>query len=295
MKKVFSGIWFFIARITLPLVIVFAVVNGARPEGEGFAVLAAPAFLLICGYLYVFDVEFWRGLARSGSCLIKGMTNFLSRFVLFTVTFSSVSLSEDITPYTLTSDSIPKINVISEAFLGDSILTLRNGEWRECITPKSTYTGNYSGSRVRYLSGVKMCKGNLSDKFYHPPYTNYTFGNDSLPVRWKSKGDKSSLCACYNGCGWCVKKLPENAVKQSLDYLPSNEIPSKSIEIIGIDKKILKFAYTERTRDDTNVVYREFNLDLQEGNLAAYKGAIIEIISSTNMSIAYKVKRNFKN
>ena len=40
---------------------------------------------------------------------------------------------------------------------------------------------------------------------------------------------------------------------------------------------------------------REFTLDLSEGNVVAYKGAIIEILEVTNMQIKYKVIRNFSS
>ena len=40
---------------------------------------------------------------------------------------------------------------------------------------------------------------------------------------------------------------------------------------------------------------REFQVDLTEGNVAAYKGAIIEVIDATNVQIKYKVIRNFSS
>lgn len=38
---------------------------------------------------------------------------------------------------------------------------------------------------------------------------------------------------------------------------------------------------------------REFSIDLSEDNTGAYKGAVFEIIKSTNSTIEYKVIRNF--
>jgi hypothetical protein len=38
---------------------------------------------------------------------------------------------------------------------------------------------------------------------------------------------------------------------------------------------------------------REFEIDLSEGNVAAYKGAIIEILDASNTTIKFKVIRNF--
>jgi len=39
---------------------------------------------------------------------------------------------------------------------------------------------------------------------------------------------------------------------------------------------------------------RDFEIDLDEGNVAAYKGAILEIQEATNVGITYKVIRGFQ-
>lgn len=63
MKKIFSGIWFFIMRVTLPLVIVFAVVAGARPEGEPLVINDLTSILYMI--LFVLLWNLWRSEAKS--------------------------------------------------------------------------------------------------------------------------------------------------------------------------------------------------------------------------------------
>ena len=56
----------------------------------------------------------------------------------------------------------------------------------------------------------------------------------------------------------------------------------------------LKFAYSEFTDGFSKQSYsREFQVDLTDGNVVAYKGAVIEIVEATNVLIKYKVIRNF--
>ena len=40
---------------------------------------------------------------------------------------------------------------------------------------------------------------------------------------------------------------------------------------------------------------REFDADLNDGNVVAYKGAVFEVLDATNASIRYKVIRHFQN
>tara|TARA_B110000503_G_C6844861_1_gene288319 strand:+ start:97 stop:537 length:441 start_codon:yes stop_codon:yes gene_type:complete len=63
MKKIFSGIWFFIMRVTLPLVIVFAVVAGARPEVEPLVINDLTSIVYMI--LFVLLWNLWRSEAKS--------------------------------------------------------------------------------------------------------------------------------------------------------------------------------------------------------------------------------------
>jgi|TARA_B110000211_G_C13846274_1_gene450171 hypothetical protein len=39
---------------------------------------------------------------------------------------------------------------------------------------------------------------------------------------------------------------------------------------------------------------REFNVDLNDGKVAGFKGAVFEVISADNVQIEYKVIRHFQ-
>jgi len=78
------------------------------------------------------------------------------------------------------------------------------------------------------------------------------------------------------------------------EYTISSDTLQQSIEYAGKSGNILKFIYSEfyasRARD---AFTREFQVDLSDGNVGAFKGAIFEILNADNTTITYKVVRNF--
>ena len=148
-----------------------------------------------------------------------------------------------------------------------------------------------------YRGGEPMCKVDLSSKYYSPTYDNGEgYGNKQRQdVRWKKKGNKSSLCQCVTGfCAACVKKLSEDDVDDGETFIYARNSFQQSIEYAGRSGDILKFNYSEFSDGWARQAFsREFQVDLSEGRVAAFKGAVLEIIEATNVQIKYKVIRNF--
>ena len=68
------------------------------------------------------------------------------------------------------------------------------------------------------------------------------------------------------------------------------------IEYTGSNDDLLTFTYSEfRDSYAREALNREFQVDLGKGNIAGFKGVILETIEATNMSIRYKVIRNFQS
>ena len=75
------------------------------------------------------------------------------------------------------------------------------------------------------------------------------------------------------------------------------------MEYSGKSGSVLKFIYSESKEiKDTSVgtlnlsrfpFTREFQVDLNEGNVGAYKGAVFEVLEATNANIKYKIIRHF--
>ena len=209
---------------------------------------------------------------------------------------SNQLMATDRVLYEETFQNKPNIGEESEVYLGDRMLTQGHGSWRECITLKKAYQRTQFGQTVTYKSNEPMCKASpTSKKIYWPNYQIspvYFF-----PVIWKPKGNKSKICVKkVLGNDFCVKKLPEDAVVENETFIYSDNTFQQSLEYAGRNGDILKFNFSEFSDAFARQAFtREFQIDLSEGNIAAYKGAIIEIIDATNVQIKYKVIRNFSS
>jgi len=201
------------------------------------------------------------------------------------------SISSDTELYEMVTLNAPVKGEEVEAYLGDNLIQSQTGAWKECITPKQTYYAKEAGRTMIYKEKEPLCKLSPKDKSYFPSYDNYTFyGPKPIPVTWKAKKNKSKLCAEN---GWaCAKKLPENAVETGVSFVSTE--PTKKIEYSGKKGNIMSFIFLINDPIKKQSESREIDLDLSEGNVLAYKGALIEIIEGTNMTIKYKVTRHFR-
>ncbi|MDC1019394.1 hypothetical protein OAR36_13155 [Pseudomonadales bacterium] len=208
--------------------------------------------------------------------------------------FSNQSASDDKVLYEEILYDKPKIGVESEVYLGDRMLTQATGSWRECITMRTTLQKTQMGYTATYKSNEPMCKMNLNDKNYMPTYEMFA-GYPKAPVVWKPKGKRSKICVkVVMGTSYCVKKLPEDAVLENVTFIYSDNTFQQSLEYAGRSGDVLKFNYSEFTGGFAREAFsREFQVDLADGNVAAYKGAIVEVINASNLKIKYKVIRNF--
>ena len=86
----------------------------------------------------------------------------------------------------------------------------------------------------------------------------------------------------------------DNSFDESKRYVIHPDRMQQTIEYAGKNGDILKFLYTEYSGGLARDAFtREFQLDLKEGNVGGFKGAIFEVLEATNMNIKYKVIRHF--
>ena len=215
---------------------------------------------------------------------------------LLSIFLTAQAVSATNTLYEQVRHNIPLIGASAEVYLGDRMLTQQVGEWKECITPKKTYSRSMMGVTALYKAGEPICKLQLKDKYYSPSYNNWGDEGRFL-VSWKGKRDKYKLCLIQSGfASGCIKKLSEDAVKSGETFIYAENSFQQSVEYAGKSGNILKFNYSEFINGFARQSFtREFQVDLSEGKIAAYKGAIIEILEATNVQIKYKVIRNFSS
>ena len=227
----------------------------------------------------------------------------------------------------LVDASHPPLNVEETVYLGDQMLLQRKGAFFECATPENNI--KVGGSTWYELLAAKpVCRPTTSDEyFYSFQYT--LMGNcrgfedkgtcfsmgfagkiaplpttkTSEPISIVDEGETYAVGILTDGFGgrkirkrYLKEGIPKDEIEIGQKFFTVDDSFQQTIEYAGKSGAILRFIYAEfkdnLARDSFT---REFQIDLSEGNVLAYKGAVIEVVSATNATITYKVIRNFKN
>lgn len=188
----------------------------------------------------------------------------MKRFALIIVLFPLFAQAEQKELNIEITDNNPKIGIETEVYLGDRMLAQGVGKWKECITPKQTFTKTRIGWTKIIKADEPLCKREGDDKYYWSDYDNaYGQGTTArYKVRWKQNKNKSSLCQCQMGmCVDCFKKLNEDDVEYGERFVHVENSLQQTIEYSGKQGELLNFLYSEfysgTTRDAFN---REFTL-----------------------------------
>lgn len=197
------------------------------------------------------------------------------------------------------TDNKPEIGISTTVYLGDRMLQQRRGQYQECIIPKFS-------SEAKDLLGVNhfvvkanepICRPSLNEKkyianTYHNYFNSAGGGFGDYKINYKPIGSRNfKLCSQ----GLCTDDMDLSQIDSSPFFVYSINTFQQTIEYGGRSGDVLKFTYSEFTDGFSRQAFnREFQVDLSQGKVAAYKGAVIEIESATNSSITYKVVRNFQ-
>lgn len=203
-------------------------------------------------------------------------------------------LYEDIT------DHKPDIGVSTTVYLGDRMLEQRHGQYKECIVPKFSHSAKKIGGWLLTIrQGEPICKTDIDSDSYLPNYIN---GQSSAAeavydVKLKSEKDGTyKICLTQMGMNaTCAKGKTATDFDAGPWFSYNKDSFQQTIEYSGRIGSVLKFTYSEFSDGYARQAFtREFQIDLNEGNIAAYKGAIIDIESANNASITYRVLRHFQ-
>ena len=95
--------------------------------------------------------------------------------------------------------------------------------------------------------------------------------------------------------GYKIKGIKKNELELDKNwFLFMEDSFQQAIEYSGKSGDILTFIYSEFTEGFARQAFtRKFRVDLSEGNVGAYKGAVFEVIEATNAQIKYKILRHF--
>lgn len=222
--------------------------------------------------------------------------------VAFTVGFflvlGSVAHAVEKVMYQEITDNKPEVGVSTIVYLGDKMLEQRRGSYRDCIVPKfdNRQSASLGMGWVTVKSGIPICKQIASSKYYTPNYLNWMDQSTFDFTFVRKKPNLFEICITQMGMkAGCTKGKIESDYETGPYFVYSQNSFQQTIEYAGRSGDILKFTYSEFTDGFARQAFtREFQVDLSQGNVAAYKGAVIEIESATNSSITYKVVRNFQ-
>ena len=233
---------------------------------------------------------------------MKGWVSMKRLVVALTVGFLLVSGSTahaaEKVMYQEITDNKPEVGVSATVYLGDRMLEQRRGSYKDCIVPK--FDNRQSGSMgigwVTVKSGVPVCKQVPSSKYYTANYLNWMDQSNFDFTFVRKKPNLFEICITQMGMkAGCTKGKLETDYETGPWFIYRVNSIQQVIEYAGRNGDNLKFTYSEFSDGYARQAFtREFQVDLTQGKVAAYKGAIIEIESATNSSITYKVVRNFQ-
>jgi hypothetical protein len=198
------------------------------------------------------------------------------------------------------TDDRPSIGEVVKVFSGDRMMSQRIGMVVPCIIPKETW------SRIIRFAGTfeikenrEVCRDIFLKRAYigdYPLMVGYSGPYQPWVVVNEKKGKYKFGVGDANGQHWIKKKAIEGKDFEFTKAFKS--IPDslqKQIEYLGRSGSTLAFVYSESKGGYAkDVVFnREFSVDLNEGNIGGFKGAIFEVLEATNFEIAYKIKRHF--
>jgi hypothetical protein len=227
---------------------------------------------------------------------MKNITSIIASGLVF-ISGSAAYAGEKVM-YQEITDNKPEVGVSATVYLGDRMLEQRRGQYQECIVPKfdSNKSVNLGMANVIIKNGVPICKSTANSKNYTSPYVNWTPDFRYDFALKQGKNDELNLCVTQMGVkAGCTKGKLKSDYDSNPYFVYSSNSFQQTIEYAGRNGDNLKFIYSEFSDGFARQAFtREFQVDLSQGSVAAYKGAVIEIESATNSSITYKVVRNFQ-
>jgi hypothetical protein len=206
---------------------------------------------------------------------------------------------ENIEMYKIMSGSQPAIGEVHQVYMGDKMVEQKTGKYADCITPMFSSEEKTWGTRFLLKEGTPACRLDADAKAYTPPYLNVYSGNGdgfSYPLKLSERKGLYELCFDSGmGCVGDIEDIDKVKVKIGVGFVAVENGFQQTIEYAGRSGDQAKFLYSEfkdgLSRPSFN---REFEVDLSGGSVAAYKGAVFEIIEATNATISYKMVRHFQ-
>jgi hypothetical protein len=204
--------------------------------------------------------------------------------------------------FSTSNENTPLLGEVVKLFLGDKMMIQRYGRWLPCYRSNERFEHQAGMLRNNALhiikEGALFCKTSASSEILEAQDVNVWASGYELKIPLTLKKGKTKSRVCLSSMH-CFKKVKNDVFttlfEQGHFLIVENNSLQQSIEYSGKSGSILTFTYSEYKDSMARDAFtREFKVDLNEGKVAGFKGAIFEIISADNVQITYKVIRHFQ-
>lgn len=233
---------------------------------------------------------------------------FLFLFLLLPISeFANAGMSNkglaDAQSCSLTNDGDqPKVGQDASVYVGDFMV--EQGVLQQCYEVKRTFEkGCCLGGKRQILEGGLLC-GPHSRRLLDEKYAGFISGSgvnefDATYAFEERKKGKVRIKAVPAGAK--VADLTSEEFNQAfvkMDKLESDvSYPcafQKRVQFMGKSGDTLNFRYSEYQDGLIREAFtQEFQLNLSDGNVGAFKGLVFEILNVTGASLDYKIVRHF--
>ena len=228
----------------------------------------------------------------------------MKRLLLLTallLTFISLSVvAEEQELYSASNENTPEIDEVFTRYLGDRMTLQRTGRYLPCYKSNVRLEDTFGLTRALQIieKGALFCKTSTDSKYYEAQNVNVWASGYEIKAALNLKEGRKSTKVCLHGMH-CFKKVSNDTFATQFEQANFLVIDvdslQQSIEYSGKSGHILTFTYSEYKDTMARDAYtREFKVDLDDGTVGGFKGAVFEVVSADNVQIEYKVIRHFQ-
>jgi hypothetical protein len=217
--------------------------------------------------------------------------------MLLTASANMVS-AEDVALYQNRTELKPQTGVAVTAYLGDPLINQIDGQYADCIVPKFSETHAKLGGAIIIKADIPICKTDASKKYYYPSYGTFNGAQGVVPVDiayTPRRNGRVSLCVTALGMNVvCTSDHAPSDIAFEKRFIQRSGTIAKRLEFLSKSGNLLKLSYQETIAETPNpTITRELPIDLSDGLVVRYKGAVIQIEKADSTSITYTVLSGF--
>jgi hypothetical protein len=221
--------------------------------------------------------------------------------------------------YEFNYKNTPAKNIELEAYLGDNLIKSSYGIYADCVIPKVNFSKRALRSNFFIRKNVPICKRSKNDKKYYFDYDSTEVAGNFPSFLLEEKNEKYVIRFCFmsGSCprqGRVFKDINKDLIEKNdsvfralsvakqinqnnqtfFDTSFQSTMPlQRQIVYLGKSDSVLKFQYSEFTNNTVPIISFDFTIDISDGNIASFKGAVFEVIEATSSTLQYKVIRHF--